>query len=103
MFDLEYYNKITDFGKEVTKWTKNSKVNWRTPTIDRHLGLKNLRRQHSLQSASESDSILYWQDLIGIEYVEWYLHNIYRKSKVTDQEIRNEEFVLEKRAKELKL
>jgi len=75
MFDLEYYNNITDFGKFFNDFTTNKKLDWKIQK-DNHISKKDKHLINHTKHQGEVDAILNWGHIIGMRYIEWYLETI---------------------------
>ena len=107
MFDLEYYNNITDFGKEFRGFTSNQPLDWNIHK-ERHISNKNKVRLNNNKQQGEVDALLNWGHIIGMGYIEWYMGTIKVSKKYSKKLIRREEVdenihEIHQRAKQLKV
>jgi hypothetical protein len=107
MFDLEYYNNITDFGKEFKDFTSNKDFDWKIQKQN-HISNKNKLRLNNNKQQGEVDAVLNWGHLIGMGYIEWYMGTIkvskkYKKKVIRDEEFDENEHEIETRARKLKV
>jgi len=80
MFDLEYYNKITDFAKLVEKFEKKSGAYYNDFTL-----IKGARGPIIQRYKGEKNSLLFEFDamtlIVGEEYAEWFFDWKYKNYK----------------------
>jgi hypothetical protein len=74
MFDLEYYNNITDFGKWMDDVMNEMKI----------MKGKTFKRQYKNQTEKKNESFYrmekiindthYWKNIVGDDYLNWYVN-----------------------------
>lgn len=73
MFDLEYYNLITDYGKVCVKIDESYKVHKNDLNVNKYFS-KNLYDEHLNTKQSIFFEYKVMEIAVGKDYTEWYLN-----------------------------